>query len=423
NGRLRFQEFLYTGRNNIVPLENLKERIEMTHGDYFDYWEEDAQLILMQNPSFKFVQWIDSSMIIRKIMPLEGNEAALELDISDSDYHRNEEWLRHARDSSTNITSWMPLTQGGISFLVDVPVFFGGKFQGTITAGMDFTVPFNDLASEMDSYAIEIRDDKGTVFYRYNQPDLASFPDELIFKDTYNVDELDQHDWTFFLMPRHVDILKERRKEVYSDLVFVILLFLLTSSLIYFYRSSRNENKRYRELNLALIDANANLKEERIRAEKASKAKTEFVSNMSHEIRTPVNAIIGFIEVLKASELDPSLTECLSLMDLSSKKLLLLINDILEIDKIESGQIDFRNDVFSPSREMVNIISIYKPSMEAKGLYIKLNREVGEGSYVVGDMGKYGQILTNLLRNALKFTEQGGVEVDYLEKIVDQSLH
>src|SRR5690554_2316929 len=93
NGRLRFQEFLYSGRNNIVALENLKERIEMTHGDYFDYWEEDAQLILMQNPSFKFVQWIDSSMIIRKIMPLEGNEAALELDISDSDYHRNEEWL------------------------------------------------------------------------------------------------------------------------------------------------------------------------------------------------------------------------------------------------------------------------------------------------------------------------------------------
>lgn len=420
NGRLRFQEFLSSGRNNIVALENLKERIEMTHGDYFDYWEEDARLILMQNPSFKFVQWIDSSMIIKKIMPLAGNEAALELDISD--HNRKDEWLRHARDSSTNITSWMPLTQGGISFLVDVPVFFGGKFQGTITAGMDFTVPFNDLASEMNGYAIEIKDDKGTIFYRYNQPDRASFPQELVFMDTYKVDELDQQDWTFFLMPRHVDVLRERRKDVYSDLVFGILLSLLTSSLIYFYRSSRNENKRYRELNLALVEANTNLNEERVRAERASKAKTEFVSNMSHEIRTPLNAIIGFIEILKASNLDPSMMECLSLMDLSSKKLLLLINDILEIDKIESGQMDFRNDVFSPSREMANIISIYKPSMEAKGLYINLSKEEKEGSYVVGDMGKYGQILTNLLRNALKFTEQGGVEVCYSEKEVNQSL-
>lgn len=419
-GRLRFQEFLSSGQNNVWALENLKERIEMTHGKYFEYWEEDAQLILRQNPSFKFVQWIDSSMVIKKVMPLEGNEAAIDLDISH--LYRRDEWLRHVRDSSTNITSWVPLTQGGISFLVDVPVFFGDRFQGTITAGMDFTVTFNDLASEMKNYAIEIMDDKGTVFYQFNQPDASSFPTELVFRDTYEVDKLDRQDWTFSLMPRDADILMERRREVYSDLVFGILLSLLSSSLVYFYRSSRNENKRYRELNLKLSEANANLREERIRAEKASKAKTEFVSNMSHEIRTPLNAIIGFIGVLKESELNPSMMECLSLMDLSSKKLLLLINDILEIDKIESGQIDFRKDVFSPFREMVNIISIYKPSMEAKGLYINLNTETGEGLYVVGDMGKYGQILTNLLRNALKFTEQGGVEVHYLEKIMDTSL-
>ncbi|HLT50909.1 MAG TPA: response regulator [Arenibacter sp.] len=421
NGRLRFQEFLSSGQNNVVALENLKERIEMTHGKYFEYWEEDARLILKQNPSFKFVQWIDSSMIIKKVMPLEGNEAVIDLDISN--LNRKEEWMHHIRDSSTNITSWMPLTQGGVSFLVDVPVFFGDRFQGTITAGMDFSVPFNDLASEMKHYAIEMMDDKGTIFYRFNQPDPSSFPAGLVFQDTYEVDELDGQSWTFFLMPKEVDILRERRKEVYSDLVFGILLSLLTSSLIYFYRSSRNENERYKDLNLKLSDANDRLREERIRAEKASKAKTEFVSNMSHEIRTPLNAIIGFIEVLKAAKLDRELMECLSLMDLSSKKLLLLINDILEIDKIESGQIDFRNDVFSPAKEIVNIISIYRPSMEAKGLRLDINLRAREKYYVVGDMGKYGQILTNLIRNALKFTERGGVGIDYTEEVTDHSLH
>lgn len=420
NGRLRFQEYLSSGENNVTALENLRERIEMTQGEYFRYWEEDAQLILRQNPSFKFIQWIDSSMVIRKIKPLSGNEAALELDISD--HNRKEEWLHHIKDSSTNITSWIPLTQGGSSFLVDVPVFFGGRFQGTITAGMDFTIPFDMLASEMKSYAIEIMDDKGTIFYRYNDPAPDSFQSELVFRDSYQVDKLDEQHWTFSLMPKNVDILKERRREVYSDLVFGILLSFLTSSLIYFYRSSRNENIRYRELNAKLSDANANLREERIRAEKASMAKTEFVSNMSHEIRTPLNAIIGFIEILKSSKLNPSLMECLSLMDLSSQKLLMLINDILEIDKIESGKMDIRNDIFSPSEEMVSIISIYKPSMIAKGLYINLDMDATEAHAVTGDVGKYGQVITNLLRNALKFTEEGGVEVNYQEKVVDDFL-
>ncbi|MDX1328146.1 MAG: hypothetical protein R3299_10630, partial [Arenibacter sp.] len=75
NGYFRFKEFLSSCEDDIAALENLKERIEMTNGGYFDYWEEDAALILAQNPSFKFVQWIDSTMIIRKITPLAGNEA------------------------------------------------------------------------------------------------------------------------------------------------------------------------------------------------------------------------------------------------------------------------------------------------------------------------------------------------------------
>ena len=169
-------------------------------------------------------------------------------------------------------------------------------------------------------------------------------------------------------MPRNKNVLAERNKSSSSILIFGALISLLMSLLTYFYQSSRNENKRFRDLNIKLRVANRSLREERTKAEKASKAKTEFVSNMSHEIRTPLNAIMGFIEVLKESKLDSSLQEYLSLMDVSSKKLLLLVNDILEIDKIESGQISFKKDIFSPSDELRNIISIYRPSIEAKGL-------------------------------------------------------
>lgn len=421
NGLFQSQGFLSSGQKSIIVLENLMERLVMTDGDFFQYWEEDARLILKEDQSFKFVEWIDSSQVIRRIVPLKGNEAVIDMDLSN--HPRSLEWQRHVRDSSTNLTAWIPMMQGGHSFLIDVPVFFGGKFQGTITAGMDFTSTFNHLAAGMDNYAIEIKDDKGVTFYTLNNPSPSDFSEDLIYVRSYEVDEDDKQVWTFYLMPSSKEVLAERNKSSMSILIFGLLLSLLMSLLTYFYQSSRNENTRFRELNIKLRTANRSLREERIKAEKASKAKTEFVSNMSHEIRTPLNAIMGFIEVLKESKMDSSLKEYLSLMDVSSKKLLLLVNDILEIDKIESGQITFKKDVFSPAEELRNIISIYRPSVEEKGLYARLEIVSDFNTHVIADIGKFDQIITNLLRNALKFTEDGGIDITYEETVSDNDLN
>lgn len=421
NGQIQSQGFLSSGQKSIIVLENLMERLEMTNGDYFEYWEEDARLILKEDQSFKFVEWIDSSLVVQRIVPHKGNEAIVGRSLSN--HPRRDEWLRHVRDSTTNLTSWIPLIQGGHSILLDVPVFFGGKFQGTITAGMDFTTTFDMLSAGMDDYSIEIKDDKGTTFYKLNDPSPSNFSDDLVYVRSYEVDEDDKQVWTFYLMPRNKDVLAERNKSSSSILMFGILISLLMSLLTYFYQSSRNENTRFRELNIKLRVANRSLREERTKAEKASKAKTEFVSNMSHEIRTPLNAIMGFIEVLKESKIDSSLHEYLSLMDVSSKKLLLLVNDILEIDKIESGQISFKKDIFSPADELHNIISIYRPSIEAKGLYANLDIVSDSKTHVIADIGKFGQILTNLLRNALKFTDQGGIDITYEETIQNSDLN
>ncbi|RAJ11535.1 response regulator [Arenibacter echinorum] len=421
NGNIQSQGFLSSGQKSIIVLENLMERLEMTNGDYFEYWEEDARLILKEDQSFKFVEWIDSSLVIKRIVPNKGNEAVVGRTLSN--HPRRDEWLRHVRDTTTNLTSWIPLIQGGSSILLDVPVFFEGKFQGTITAGMDFTNTFDKLSAGMDNYAIEIKDDKGTTFYSLNDPSPSDFSDDLVYVRSYEVDQDDKQVWTFYLMPRNKDVLAERNKSSSSILIFGILISLLMSLLTYFYQTSRNENTRFRDLNIKLRVANRSLREERTKAEKASKAKTEFVSNMSHEIRTPLNAIMGFIEVLKESKIDSSLHEYLSLMDVSSKKLLLLVNDILEIDKIESGQISFKKDIFSPSEELQNIISIYKPSIEAKGLYANLDVVSDSKTHVIADIGKFDQILTNLLRNALKFTEKGGIDITYEETILNSDLN
>ena len=419
-GSLRAKEFFSLVEYNIKSLENLKQRIEMTNGSYFDYWERDATLIMAQNSSFRFVEWLDSSMVIQKVIPIEENKAAIGLDLTT--HPRYPEWKKHISDSTTNISPWTKLYQGGSAFLVDAPVYLNGRFMGSVTAGMDFTGPFNELVAELDKYAIQVEDETGTIFYSKNNPRTNEIGKEFIFTTSFEVDALDGQKWKFSLMPAELHFLAERKQSTYIYLAFGLLLSLLTSSLVYFYRSSRKKNKNLHDANLKLKDLNTSLKKEQLRAEKASRSKTEFISNMSHEIRTPLNAIIGFIEVLKLSEIQNSLQEYLSLMDISSKKLLLLVNDILEIDKIESGKTTFRKDVFSPLEELKNIIRIYRRTAEEKGLYIDLDQTGQNQIEAVGDIGKYGQVITNILRNSLKFTEKGGITISYEERIVENDL-
>src|SRR5690606_20095250 len=102
-GELLTKEFNNIVKSDISKLENLKKRLEYTNGAYYEYWEDDASLIIEQNPSFKFVEWIDSAMVIKKVNPYKGNEKALNLDISTIEY-RKDEWIRHSKSGKTNIT-------------------------------------------------------------------------------------------------------------------------------------------------------------------------------------------------------------------------------------------------------------------------------------------------------------------------------
>src|SRR5690606_6357992 len=108
-GALLSKEFKNIVTSDISNLENLKNRLEFTNGSYYNNWEHDANLLLKQNSSFIFIEWIDSSMVIQKINPTKNNEEALHLDLSKIDY-RKEEWLNHAKQGKTNITSWLKLT-------------------------------------------------------------------------------------------------------------------------------------------------------------------------------------------------------------------------------------------------------------------------------------------------------------------------
>lgn len=421
SGELLSKKFLSIIKRDIQSLENLKYRFEITNGDYFNYWENDAELLLQQNASFKFIEWIDDSLIIRKINPTKGNEAAIGLDISKIDYRRDE-WIRHSKDGSTNITPWSKMTQGGHAFLVDVPVYFDNKFRGTITAGMDFKNNLDAFAENLPDYSIEMRDENNSVFYTQNQPQEQVVSQDFVYTNVFKIDTLDNQNWSIKVTPASASFLSDKSSSINYMLLFGLILSTLMSLLIYFYLRAKREALRALRANKRLKVTNEKLSKQRNRAEKASRAKTEFLSNMSHEIRTPLNGILGLIQLVKNSNKRDNYDHYIDLMDQSSKNLLALVNDVLEIDKIESGKASLNEVTFKPSEAVSTLVSQFKDEFETKNLYLNLSSVSNSNLSVIGDQGKFNQVIINLIKNALKFTSTGGTTVIYEETLKNDGL-
>ena len=144
-------------------------------------------------------------------------------------------------------------------------------------------------------------------------------------------------------------------------------------------------------------------------AEEANKAKTVFLSNMSHEIRTPMNAIIGLDSLaLHEENISPKMRDYLEKIGSSAEHLLSLINEILDMSRIESGRMTIRNEEFSFSKLLEQVNTIFNGQCEEKGLKYSCNVGRQLDSYYIGDGIKIRQVLINILGNAVKFTPKGG---------------
>ncbi len=146
-------------------------------------------------------------------------------------------------------------------------------------------------------------------------------------------------------------------------------------------------------------------------AENASQAKSDFLATMSHEIRTPLNAIIGFIQLLQTSDLSERDTEFVDNMSSASQGLLALINDLLDISKIEAGKLELEAIDFHLNKSLSECVTLYQAKADEVGTKLYFSSEFDDSLTLVGDPYRLNQIIKNFLSNAVKFTSAGHVEL------------
>ncbi|MFK7901326.1 MAG: response regulator [Nitratireductor sp.] len=209
-----------------------------------------------------------------------------------------------------------------------------------------------------------------------------------------------------FISSVSVDLKRTQIAFVLSiSFVMLIIAFLVVMPLM------RTVGKQIKDLQVANQKANS-----------ADRAKSEFLANMSHEIRTPMNGVMGMAELLAKTELDAKQKTFIDIITKSGASLLTIINDILDFSKIDAGQMELDNGPFKLAEAVEDVATLVSSKVAEKDLELIVRVDPKLPTNLIGDAGRIRQMLTNLLGNATKFTDEGHVFVDVNGSLIEDRM-
>ncbi|MBN1394949.1 MAG: CHASE domain-containing protein [Pirellulales bacterium] len=272
------------------------------------------------------------------------------------------------------------------------------------------------------------------LFYSYcldetpSDADAAEIADASLRKEVDYQLQIGGSTWRMAFVPGADFVARHRSWQLWLDLAFGLTMTVVWSTFLFIiiYRLFGNERaaveravqceraeKAAKEYAAALEEANNVLERCSVAAQSASQSKSEFLANMSHEIRTPLTAILGYADLLLGA--DPRVSDeqrqAVSTIKRNGEFLLAIINDILDLSKIEAGRLEVERTVCSPGKILADLRSLMSVGAEAKGLTFTVEYEGALPETILSDPVRLRQILLNLIANAIKFTRAGGVRV------------
>ncbi|MDK2595625.1 ATP-binding protein [Pseudoalteromonas obscura] len=194
-----------------------------------------------------------------------------------------------------------------------------------------------------------------------------------------------------------------------TQVVAAASVYLYCCNVGFFNRKYSGQLKRSRD---KMRQQNEELREAKVKAEQASIAKSEFLANMSHEIRTPMNGILGALQIFEKGNLDKESKSLMSKAVYSAQSLLTVINDILDFSKIEAHKLALELAPFSMADTVESVVSDLKVEAEKKFISLDASFDLGKSDGRLGDSVRVRQILLNLVSNAVKFTDSGGIKIE-----------
>lgn len=357
----------------------------------------------------------DPIVYVKFISPELGNEKAIGFNVY-SDPLRKQTLLNAITDYRAKATPIIQLIQSEVSepgFLVFIPVFEKKsnhsalqekRLKGFATGVFLVNEALSDVINE---------EQKKLFFHEFlEQGKSNNFlsntgTNELTLK--HNAEHISQtfrfveQVWSIHLLVNQGYLAKEQSRSYL--MLFLIQFFIITAIMMLLLMI----NNRQLALNQLIHERTNSLEKAVIEANKANKAKSQFLANMSHEIRTPMNSVIGFSQLAMKSNDINEIKPYLDSVNISSDLLLEIVNDILDISKIESQKLQLTHEVFDIHESIRRITTVFQDTSSRSHLLWQTNNNLPKELYFRGDKIRLEQVLINLCSNAIKFTQQGSV--------------